>query len=67
MFVCPPQQVEQKCGWVDLKIKKLQFFKVAFRGHFSGNNTELYVRNTEWNEKRCLLLSELSHTTAAGR
>ena len=47
MFVCPLHQVEKKCGRVDFFV-----CKVAFWGHFSANNTELYVRNTEWNEKR---------------
>ena len=42
--VCPPQQVG---GWF-----LYCFLKVAFWGHFSANNTQLCVRNTEWNEKR---------------
>ena len=52
MFVCPPHQVEKSAGgWIIIII--ISFFcKVAFWGHFSANNTELYVRNTEWNEKR---------------
>ena len=52
LFVLHTKLKKSARGWIYFLFFNICFCKVAFWGHFSANNTELYVRNTEWNEKR---------------